>query len=41
MFKIFYSTINKWENEILIVQQLKSKNKPIVDEQILLSEGMD
>ena len=29
----------KWEKKILTVQQLKAKNKLIVEEQILLSEG--
>ena len=38
MFKIFYSISNKRENEIVIIQQLKSKNKLINDEQILLKE---
>ena len=38
MFKILYSTSNKRENENVTIQQLKSKNNPKVDEQILLKE---
>ena len=38
MFKILYFISNKRENEIIIIQQLKSKNELIVEEQTLLKQ---